>query len=320
MSLHVTDPARTAAREHGELLRFPVLKLLQELRSLLHDGEVCREIRVEDIVEAHDPEGRRQALHRRLLRREAEFLAPGGTDGRCDLRDHDLLRILQGLQHPIRVVPLPERTHRTMGDALSAESTPGVLQTIHIPHIHRGLRAGVHHVPDMGVLDLVADLDTAHALDALVIFPDQGKCLRALLPGQHLLKGHAEDVEVIGHPLERTVAGAGADGTVGVVLRQDQLHIGLPGISGLPGIGADHHALRHRVVAGREEPVIALHLHHADTAGTDFIDLLQKAKCGDADSRLCSRIQYGGSLRYGNRLSVNCTIYHFASLPPLKIP
>ena len=42
------------------------------------------------------------------------------------------------------------------------------------PDGHAGAGAGAGHVPDVHVLDLVADGDAAHAVDALGHIPDEG--------------------------------------------------------------------------------------------------------------------------------------------------
>ena len=64
-------------------------------------------------------------------------------------------------------------TGRAMGDALSAQGAAAVFQAVHIPHIDCCLSSGIDHIPDIGSLDMIADLDAAHTLDAFVVVADQ---------------------------------------------------------------------------------------------------------------------------------------------------
>jgi hypothetical protein len=64
---------------------------------LLHDGQVGGEVRVEDVIEAHGPEGCGHLARHQGARLQAELLAQGGPDRRGGLDDHHLVRIRQGL-------------------------------------------------------------------------------------------------------------------------------------------------------------------------------------------------------------------------------
>ena len=127
----------------------------------------------------------------------------------------------------------------------------------------------------MTVLHLITDLYAAHALDALVVVPDQREVQRAaVLLRKLLLKRNAQDVEVIRDLLQLTVSGAHTDRTVRIMLAEDQLHIRAPRETCLPGVRIDDHALGHGVVAGGHQTVIALDLDDTDSACRNFIDIL----------------------------------------------
>ena len=232
-------PAGAAGGEHREFLfRSAVLclcrffDLLEELAGLLHDGQVCGEVGVKDIIEADVLEERDQAAVGRELRFEAEALTPGSADRRCHLDDRDDVRILESEEHPVEIIALTERADRTVGDTLAAEHTLGVLQTVDTAHIDRSPGTGVQNIPDACGLHIIADLDAAHALDALVILTDQGEVIvRPGNPGQVLFEGDPVDVQVIGDLLQGAVPVAGTYGTVGIVLGEDQLDIDLSGLS-----------------------------------------------------------------------------------------
>ena len=173
------------------------------------------------------------------------------------------------------VIPLTQCRSRAVGDALTAECALAGLEIIGILHIDRTLGTGVDDIPDMAVLHLITDLHAAHALDALVVIPDQREVQRtAMLLRQLLLKRDAQDVEVIRHLLQLTVSGAHTDRTVRIMLAEDQLHIRTSRKTCLPGVRIDDHALGHGVVAGGHQTLITLDLDDADSACRNFIDIL----------------------------------------------
>jgi hypothetical protein len=77
-----------------------------------------------------------------------------------------------------------------MGDTLPAENTLGILDQFIFLDRDSGSFAGSHQGPDTDALDLVADIDAAHALDAVAGIPDQ----RKILIPEHILFGR----EVLG--------------------------------------------------------------------------------------------------------------------------
>ena len=138
---------------------------------------------------------RRKSFHGSLAGSKPKRFSPRRADGRCDLEYCDLLRILDGIQHFFRVIPLFQSTNRAVGDALSAQGTDGILQRIDVRHIHSGLGSGVDHVPDIHILDLIAHLHAAHAFDTFLIIPDQRKVLIAdLFDRKGLLKPVCPDI------------------------------------------------------------------------------------------------------------------------------
>lgn len=129
--------------------------------------------------------------------------------------------------------------------------------------------------------------------------------------------------QIVGQLLQLAVAAAHAVGTVAVVLREDQLHVGAPGLPDPRGIGVDHHAVPDVVVAGGHQLVDAFNLHQADAAGGDFVELLQIAQAGNGDANAPGGAENGGVPGNGNGYAVDCAIdhlYHFFVLPPLNTP
>ena len=72
----------------------------------------------------------------------------------------------------------------------------------------------------------------------------------------------------------------------------------------------DDHSVSHRVVAGCEEALIALHLHDADPAGTDLIEVLQITDSRDPDTGFLRGLQDGRLLRHFDGSAVDDHIYH----------
>ena len=248
------------------------------------------------------------------------MLRPGGANGRRHLYDGGDLRVLQSRRDFGGVVPDGQSAGGAVGDALAAESAVRLGKDPVQTHAHGGAGTAALHVPDLQRLDLVADLDAPHALDALALLADQiavlGPVVFLHVPGI----GIVDDVQLRGQVLELAVFGAHAGGAVAVVLGEDQLQIGLPGGLGPVGVGMDDHSLGDFLGAGGDQTLKAVHLDHADAAGGDLVDAPQIAEGGDLDPEGRGGVQDRGSFRNAAAASVDRTLYHFVSLPPLKLP
>src|SRR5699024_9931038 len=250
-------------------------------------------------------------------------LAPGGADRRRDLDHRDRLGVLDGPQHRLDVVPLPQSAHRAVGDALAAQRAVGLPDGAVFRHVDPGVAAGGHQVPDVQALDLVADLDAAHALDALGGVPDQGEGAvpAAQFFGRQVFpKGVGHQAQVVGQGLQLAVAAAHAEGALGVVPAEDQLQVGAPGQPDPGVVGVDGHALGHHVVAGGDELVLPFHLDAAQPAGADLVDPFQVAQVGDMDPGREGGVQDGGPFRHADGPAVDVQRYHLIFLPPLNTP
>ena len=82
----------------------------------------------------------------------------------------------------------------------------------------------------------------------------------------------------------------------------------------------DDHALGHLGVAGGDQAVGALHLHHAHPAGGDLVDVFQIAQMGDGDAGLLGGFQDGGAVGDRQLPVIHFKVYHFSTRPPLKFP
>ena len=322
LRLQKPHPAGAAGGKHGPAVLAPVGKPLNELAALLHDGQIGGEVGVEHVVEAQTLQSSYQFAYRHLLVfvYHTEHLCPGHPYGGGHLDHSGDLRVRQSPQDLVGVIPDRQSAGGAMGDALAAEHAGSVFQIAVIADIHGGAGAGAGHIPDVHPLDLVADLDAAHALDALAGLPDDGDAqVYAGTLRLHVV-GLVMDVQVMGKLLQLAVAAADAGGTVGAVLGQDQPQVGLARLPHPGGVGPDDHALQHLRVAGGDQAVHTLNLHHTHAAGGDLVDLFQKAQMGNGDAGLPGGIQDGRALWSGQRPVVDLEVYHFSTRPPLKIP
>ena len=84
--------------------------------------------------------------------------------------------------------------------------------------------------------------------------------------------------------LELTVGAADAGETLLLVVRENELEVGLARGENLRGVGLYFHALVHRVDTGRDESARSGDLDKAETAGADLVDVLEVAEGRDLDA------------------------------------
>ena len=147
----------------------------QQLASLFHDGHVGGIYGVEDIIETDLLQRGYQFAGGLLNSVQSHLLAPGDTYSRSEL-DHDhFLGIRKRIQHGLCIVPLLQSADRTVGDALTAKRAVDDVHALSLAYTDSCTVRGAYHFPYIQVLDLVADLDAAHAFDAFGSGPPQGE-------------------------------------------------------------------------------------------------------------------------------------------------
>ena len=158
-----------------------------------------------------------------------------------------------------------------MRDALAAVGTFRILDAAIARGVHRRAGAGAEQIPYLYVL---ADLDAAHTLHALVVLADERRGVVHRLPAQLGGIVLAAHIEVVRERLQRAVAAARAARAARVVLGEDQPQVGAARLARHGAVGKDLHAVRHHIVARGDKALHALDLHAAQTAGSDFVDVL----------------------------------------------
>ena len=302
----------------------PILHPLEELRSLLHNGQVGRKIRVKYIVYPYALQRRNQPLFRGDLRGQVKHFSPSCPNRRRHLHHNGLIGIIQSAaqaENCLGIVPGTKGVDGTVGDALAAQSTVRLLNGTASGYTYSGMRTGTDHIPDAKGLHLLADRDAAHALDALALIADQREGIIPVVRRIDMPEIHGViHIDGVRHLLKLAGLVPIAGRTVDPMLAQQQLNIGAPCLPDLLGIGMDLHSLDALVVAGRDQVVSAFQLHHAYPTCADLIDILQEAEGGDRKAGLLCGLQNGASLRHCYGDPVDHYIYHSFLLPPLKIP
>ena len=320
VGLDKPHPAGAAGGEHGPLVVLTVGEALHELAALLHNGQVGAEVGVEYIVKAQPLEGGDHLSGGGRAGGQAELLSPGHPHRRGYLDYRGDLRIRQGVQHILCVVPLTKGTCGTVGDALSAESAVRLPDLPVVADVDGNTGTSSRYIPDIQPLDLVADLNAAHALDALALLADQRSgTIPETLADVHGI-GNIEEICLHSHFLQGAIAIAHAEGALTVVLGENQTQVGAPGRADLRAVGIYHHALLNGVVTGGDQSINPFYLHHTYPAGADLIQAFPVAQTGDGRTGQLGSFQEGSIFRYLQRLSINGQSYHFSCLPPLNAP
>ena len=320
LGLDKADPAGAAGGEHGPLVLACVGEALNKLAALLHDRQVSGEVGVKDIVEANLPQGGDHPLDRRKLGAEIKRLGPGCADRGCDLHDSNPVWVLQGVEDGARVVPLDEACGGTVGNALAAV---GALRLGDVPvagDVDGRPGAGSGDVPDVHILDAVADLDAAHTLDALVFVPDQGRVIAPAFAAQLCLVGGVDQVMVVGQLLQGAVSAANAQSAAGVVLGENEPQVCPSRGPDLRTVGVDDHTVLHQIFTCRDEPHVADNLDSADAARADLVDVLEIAEGWNLNFCHAGSFQNRRILRDLDHFVVNRYRYHALFRPPLKLP
>ena len=312
-------PGRAAGSHDGELhALIPTqegFQPLQDLRPFFHNGQVGREIRIENMVEAQEPEGGGHLSGDDAARCHAEFLSERHAHGRGRLGDHHLLRIAEIFQQPVRIVPLRQGAGRTNRHALTTVGTVGFLEHPVKSRGDGGIESPADSPEHPHRLHLVAHAFAAAAKDAFVHVAGNGGRLFFLARGLLALVGHPPDIEPGNQFLEFAVIALWTGQAVVRMIGQNQFGYGFAGAYDTGGIGSDHHTFRNHRRTGRSQVTASLHFHDTDAArsgsilhaGAFEVDMAQ-GRNPDADG--CSRIQHRRPLGHANGPVVYRKMYH----------
>ena len=285
------DPSRRAGGYHGQ--HAAVLDPVDELVGLLHDGHVRAEVGVEHLVKAQAAKGRGHLALHVGANGQAELLAKSRANGGGGLHDDYLLRVVDGVDNVLGVVPLGQSPGGAADDALAAGHAGHVAQGLLEGAAYLRVKAAVIGADNGHVLILARGHAAAaeHALCVVALKILGGEVLASC--GQGPLKAAVLlDAHVVTQLLQLAVAAALAGQALALVDGEQQLQGHLPGLLDLGGVGEDLHPLVHRVHAGGAERPCPLHLHHAHAAGANLVYILQIAQRGDVHPGVPGGLKY----------------------------
>ena len=239
---------------------------VQQLRSLLHDGEVCTEVGIENVVEPQATEGGHQLAGNQGSRLHAKLLSQRCTHGRSSLHHYRLLRIGECLKHLITVIHFGKRTRRAYRDTLSTVGAGRFFQ-IHLEgRCHHRHKSPVDCRECPYGLHVVTDHLTAPAQYTFVHIPDDGG--GGIFPVTRLFTGVWEtpDTELRSQVLQFALPRFGADQTIERMIRNDQLKHCLARVKHSDVMCAYHHPLLYLGHTRRSKVPAAFHLYHTDPA------------------------------------------------------
>ena len=304
--LHMLDPTRTAGGQHGQ--HAAVLQPVNQLRALLHDGNVGREIGIVGIAT--------QSLHGCgnfagdiCSGFQAKLLAEGILDGRSHLPDYGLLRVIQCIHNPLYGALFRQRRHGTDLDALAAVDAgsggqghillgAGITVT--------GFGIGVHLV-NANLLHLVADCDAAAAGNALVHVANHGRAGGIHSSARHISHFRV-DLKQMRDLLEPAVTAGLLAGQAVIGMDAENLRQPLPAVSlHCRGVGAHHHAIPCFIPAGAANDGFAVlfQLHGADAAGPGGGQALEIAQGGNLNPGASGSRQNGRASGAGYFFVIN---------------
>ena len=269
-----------------------VLHSVEEFGCLFHDGEVGGEVHVVDAVEAEALDSGDHLAFNVGAGLVAEAFAEGSSDRRSGADSDVLCRVGDGVENLLRVVLLVEGADRAGDDTLTTADTAGLSELLLEEGSDVSVEAAVVRADDSDSLHILAGCDAAAAEYALVVVADEERGAFVLF----IVDARAFEVAffaavLVRELLELTVGAADAGETLPLVVRENELEVGLACGENLRGVGLYFHALVHRVDTGRDESARSGDLDKAETAGADLVDVLEVAEGRDLDARRISRLR-----------------------------
>ena len=301
MLLTVADPAGGAGGDHGQ--DAPLLHARQKLRALLHNGEVGGVVHVKDLVEAQAAQGGHHFALHVGADGHTEAFAQGGADGGGGADNHMLALVGQRLPDLVGIVLFGQRAGGADHDALAAGHAGNVVEGL----LKRAGDVGVH-TPVVGAdhrhILLTASGHAATAENAFVVVPHQmgGGAIRLIMRPEAVVASGILHPVIPAKLLQLAIAGTHAGEALLFMGGEQQLQGGAAGLLHLGGVGLNFHSLRHGINAGGHQAAGAGSLHHADAAGADFIDILQKAEGGDFHAGIPGGFRQGTFYRSKGRI------------------
>ena len=172
----------------------------------------------------------------------------------------------------------------------------------------------------MESLYLIADLNTAHTLNAAACVPDKRKIAVGLVAFNARFINISENIKVVCNLLKLTGAAAHAGCAVAVVLAEYELNVNVPCLAHARTVCENNHAVLGLGVAGGNKALVVLDFNNADAARAYFVELFEVAKGRNMYIGFFCRVKNGCAVLNLNGNIINCKLYHWNILPPFSAP
>ena len=209
---------------------------------------------------------------------------------------------------------------RTHLHALAAVNTVGISQFFPIGRGDQRMESTVFLRKDVDSLNLIADLHTTPAQNTFLRIPHDGRGTPVLLLMAELLV--IADVQmhtnILRYLLQIAFSILRTYKTFLRMSRKNQFQNISSRFQYLRGCRLHDHSLRNRCTARGRKKSLSFYLNHTDTADRLDAQILMIAESRNVDTGFLRRLEDRRSFLHLYRLSVDCQMYHHASLPPLR--
>ncbi len=298
------DPAGGARGNKREWAA--VLEPFEKLRPLFHDGEVRREVCIEDDVHPQFPKSGIHLSGDQRSRLEPKLLAQRHADRRRHLGNYRLLGVIDCAPCRIDILSLVERPYRTVDDALPTVDAG--------TRAHFELTGGSNHCFGASSLEenradrlhIIADLYAPTTADALVhVAHNAHRASVDRQPPSGFLISELTHFELLGQVLKLAFPVFDAGKAVFGVCREHELEKAASHGAQCSGVCANMHAVASFGHAGSFVTTLSLDVDHAHAARPAGLQVLVVTQCGYIHARLFCGVENACAAFNGNRFIVN---------------
>lgn len=296
--LYEVYPARRAARNHRE--RSAVLNSVDKLGTLLHNGNVRREVYIEDLIEAEHFESRNHLTFDVCSDGITEFFAETYSD--CGRGSHDdvFARVCYCSRDFVYIVFFAERAGRAYGYTLSAGNARSVVKGHFERACYGGIEASVVWADNGYLLAVLTDRYASAAENTLAVIPDEVRSNVLLVVIFRTFESVFVAAEFLRESLKFAVC-ASYTAVAGVIMvAEHKLDGGFSCVEDSRGICEDFGTVSFDGVnAGGYERSCALDFAYAHAARTYLVYVFKVAQRGNTNAVLTASVQNSGAVFHG---------------------
>ncbi len=269
-----------------------MFEALDEFVGFFHDRDVGREVRIKYRVEAQAAQRRVQLPCQVGTGFITKLFANRHAYRRGNLRHSVIALAPQKLPHLLCFVGFNDRPGRAVRRTLAAHHARRIGKQYITRGRHARLNTAAKKRERVNVLQVLADVNAATALDALVEVEHQRAC-RGIFrqPGEHMLPLVFANTKVCGQCLQLAALVAPARQARIRVRRENELEHGFTDFGNFAVMRRDAHALFDRRGAGARQIVHAVNAHDAQTTGAVRHQVGMFAQCRNIHLHRVRRIE-----------------------------